>query len=151
MEIVGYATSSGLCINNEVRYSRVFGGSCESSGTSWHEYWAGPIHLESDGWANRGPGPTASYIGGTIDPTVTEVEVRYRRAHKVLTIHATVAHVDGEVLTILHQLQPFARFATVLSGCIPPRAIRVIARNDRGEVLGSDRGWPQLGSAQCYH
>jgi hypothetical protein len=151
LEIIGYATSNGLCIGDEVRYKSLFGGSCEQSGTSWHEFWPGPIHLESDGWARGEAEPTASYLSGVIEPTVTEVEVRFNREEKIFTKRATVAHVDGEVLSNLHQSEPFARFAAVLPGCVPPRAVRVIARNSEGEVLGSDRGWPQLGIAHFCH
>lgn len=68
------------------------------------------------------------------------VEVRFHREGKIRAKAATLAQVDGDLLAKLGVAEPFGRFAAILPGCVPPRAIRVIARGANGEFLGAQRG-----------
>jgi hypothetical protein len=140
LEIVGYNTSQGLCTSAQIREQMLFGGICFPPGMSWQDFTSRPIKWDGAGWSGGGPTPTATNLAGYIDPDVTAVEVRFHRSGKVQAKTATVAQIDGDLLAKLGVTEPFGRFAAILPGCIPPRAIRVVARGASGEFLGAQRG-----------
>lgn len=71
---------------------------------------------------------------------VAKVEVRFRRQGRIWTKAATVAQVDGGLLSSLGVSEPFGRFGALLPGCVPPQEINVVARGANGEFLGAQRG-----------
>jgi hypothetical protein len=149
LEIVGYDTSEGLCTSAEVPELMIFGGGCEPAGTSWHEFTDGPLWWFGAGWGGGGGGPSQTNLAGNIDPDVAKVEVRFRRQGRIWTKAATVAQVDGALLSKLGVSEPFGRFAALLPGCVPPWEINVVARAADGEFLGAHRGGRWEGPDFC--
>jgi hypothetical protein len=98
------------------------------TGTNWS--WGG------------GPGRSYTAMSGWVRPDVARVEVRYHRNHEKSISHATatVAQVDGELLSSLGQTTPFGRFAVVLPGCAVPQGLRLLAFDSEGRMTGSERG-----------
>ena len=92
------------------------------------------------GLVGGGGTPSQTNLGGDVDTDVVKVEVRFQRQGKIWTKAATVAQVEGELLSKLGVSEPFGRFAALLPGCVPPQEINVIARGASGEILGSQRG-----------
>jgi hypothetical protein len=94
--------------------------------------------------ATSGSGPGRSYttLHGWVRSDVARIEVRYhRRNEKTITrASATVAQVNGELLSSLDQATPFGRFAVVLPGCTRSQGIRVLALDSEGRMIGSERG-----------
>lgn len=140
LEIVGYDTEEGLCTSAQVRHQMLFGGICFSEGISWQDFTSKPLKWDGAGWSGGGPLPTQTNLAGYIDTSVANVEVRFHREGKIWAKAATVAQVDGGLLAKLGVAEPFGRFAALLPGCVPPRAIRVVARGASGEFLGAERG-----------
>jgi hypothetical protein len=141
LEILGYDTSEGLCTTVQVAAAGMqFGGECEPVEGSWREYTKRPLSWWGAGWSAGGRWPSQTNLAGDVDPDVAKVEVRFMRQGKVWTKAATVAQVEGELLSKLGVSAPFGRFAALLPGCVPPRAINVVARGADGEYLGSERG-----------
>jgi hypothetical protein len=107
------------------------------------------------GWAwGGGPGRSYTAVSGWVTPDVARIEVRYhRRNEKPIThVNATVAQVDGELLSSLDQTTPFGRFAVVLPGCTVPQGLRVLAFDSEGRMIGSERGHKQSGfGSPCRH
>lgn len=149
LEIVGYDTSEGLCTSAEVPERMIFGSGCELAGTSWHEFTQGPLWWFGAGWSGGGGGPSQTNLAGNIDTDVAKVEVRFRRHGRIWTKAATVAQVDGTLLSKLGVSEPFGRFAALLPGCVPPPAINVVARGANGEFLGAQRGGRWEGPDFC--
>jgi hypothetical protein len=149
LEIVGYDTSEGLCTSAQVPRSMIFGGICFPSGTSWQEFTSAPLKWYGAGWGEGRGQPTQTNLAGYIDTDVAKVEVRFRRQGRILTRAATVAQVDGGLLSKLGVSEPFGRFAALLPGCVPPPAINVVARGADGEFLGAQRGGRWEGPDFC--
>jgi hypothetical protein len=108
----------------------------------------------SQAWGG-GPGRSYTAISGWVRPDVARVEVRYHRrnAKPITQVDATVAQVNGELLSSLDQTTPFGRFAVVLPGCTVPQGLRVLAFDSEGRMIGSERGQqenPGFGSP-CRH
>jgi hypothetical protein len=141
LEILGFDTSEGLCTTVQVAAAGMqFGGECESVEGSWHEFTQAPLSWWGAGWSGGGGTPSQTNLAGKIDPAVAKVEVRFRRQGRIWTKAATVAQVGGELTSKLGVSEPFGRFAALLPGCVPPPAIRVVARGANGEFLGAQRG-----------
>ncbi len=140
LEIVGYNTSEGLCTSAQVADRLSFGEICSPAATSWQKFTAAPLWWLGSGWTRGGEDPTETNIAGYIDTDVASVEVRFPWGGKIRAKAATVAQVDGELLTDLGVSEPFGRFAALLPGCVPPQAINVVARGENGEFLGAQRG-----------
>jgi hypothetical protein len=145
-EIVAYTgVGHSLCT---VFLGSAFGGA--ECGGAFHE-----SRLARDGflvtgtsWAwGGGPGRSYTAIHGWLRPDAARIEVRYhRRNEKAITqVNATVAQVDGELLSSLGQTTPFGRFAVVLPGCTVPQGLRVLAFDSEGRMIGSERGHKQSG------
>lgn len=88
-------------------------------------------------------------VGGAVPPATARVAVEFsrdgqRRAFRPLEAHVT----DPELLRRLHQAEPFTVFGTVLRGCAPARAVRVLALDQAGAVTGAIRG-QELFSNPC--
>jgi len=112
----------------------------------------GPIRVFGIGWAwGNGPGPSYTYLEGSLSPGVTRVEVRYHRPNKasINRASATVAQVNGELLSSLYQTVPFGRFAAVLRGCAVPQGMRLVAFNPEGAIVASLRGHKSSFGNQC--
>jgi hypothetical protein len=73
---------------------------------------------------------------------VEQIEVRYHRNEQkaISRTNATVAQVNGELLSSLDQTTPFGRFAVVLPGCNLPQGLRILAFDSEGRMIGSERG-----------
>lgn len=141
LEILGYDTSEGLCTSVQVAAAGMqFGGGCEPAEGGWHGFTQAPLYWWGAGWAGGGSSPSQTNLAGDIDPDVAKVEVRFPRQGRIWTKAATVAQVDGALLSKLGISEPFGRFAALLPGCVPPKAINVVARGADGEFLGSQRG-----------
>jgi hypothetical protein len=141
LEILGFDTSEGLCTSVQVVPAGMqFGGECESVEGSWHEFTQAPLSWWGAGWSGGGGEPSQTNLAGKVDPDVAKVEVRFPRQGRIWTKAATVAQVDGGLLSKLGVSEPFGRFAALLPGCVPPKEINVVARGAGGEFLGSQRG-----------
>jgi len=102
----------------------------------------------------RRPWRSYTAVHGWVGPDVARIEVRYhRRNEKPITqVDATVAQVNGELLSALDQTTPFGRFAIVLPGCTVPQGLRVLAFDSEGRMIGSERGRKQSGFGKpCRH
>lgn len=106
----------------------------------WQRFTRAPLQWWGAGWAGGGGPPTQTNLAGDVDTDVAKVEVRFPRQGRIWTKAATVAQVDGALLSKLGVSEPFGRFAALLPGCVPPREINVVARGADGEFLGSQRG-----------
>lgn len=141
LEILGFDTREGLCTTVQVASAGMqFGGECEPVEGSWHEFTQAPLSWWGAGWSEGGSRPSQTNLAGKIDPDVVKVEVRFPRQGRIWTKAATVAQVEGELLSKLGVSEPFGRFAALLPGCVPPKEINVVARGADGEFLGSQRG-----------
>ncbi len=141
LEILGYDTSEGLCTTVQVvAVGMQFGGECEPVEGMWHGFTQAPLSWWGAGWSGGGGGASQTNLSGDVDPDVAKVEVRFLRHGKIWTKAATVAQVEGELLSKLGVSEPFGRFAALLPGCVPPKEINVVARGAAGEFLGSQRG-----------
>jgi hypothetical protein len=140
LEIVGYNTSEGLCTSAQVPKYMLFGGLCWPEGVSWQDLTSGHVYWNGAGWGGGGPKPSATNLAGYVDSEATSVEIRFRRDGKLTTKAATLAHIEGELMTKLKASEPLGVFAALLPGCVPPGAINVVARGPHGELLGSQRG-----------
>jgi hypothetical protein len=100
-----------------------------------------------------GPGRSYTTVRGSVRPDVARIEVRYhRRNEKPITqVDATVAQVNGELLSSLGQTTPFGRFAVVLPGCTVPQGLRVLAFDSEGLMVGSERGHKDGFGRPCRH
>jgi hypothetical protein len=130
------------------------GGEC---GRAFHE-----SRLAHDGflvtgtsWAwGGGPGRSYTAVHGWVEPDVARIEVRYHRRNEkaIARVNATLAQVNGELLSALDQTTPFGRFAVVLPGCTVPQGLRVLAFDSEGQMIGSERGHKQSGIGKaCRH
>jgi hypothetical protein len=63
----------------------------------------------------------------------------HRGEHKRVIRTPTTAVVSGELLTELHQTEPFGAFALTISGCVPPKGVRAVAFDSQGLRVGSAR------------
>lgn len=150
LEILGYDTSEGLCTSAQVAAAGMqFGGICFPPGTGWQEFTSAPLQWDGAGWSGGGGGPSQTNLFGYLDPAVVQVEVRFQRQGRIWTKAATVAQVEGELLSKLGVSEPFGRFAALLPGCVPPQAINVVARGANGEFLGAQRGGRWQGPDFC--
>jgi hypothetical protein len=97
----------------------------------------GDISLIS-GWS--GP-PSRSNVYGVLAANVARVEVifHHRGQHKRVVRKPTTAFVSGELMTELHQTEPFGAYAMTLPGCVPPRGIRAVAFDAQGRRVGAAR------------
>jgi hypothetical protein len=145
-EIVAYTgVRHSLCT---VFLGAAFGGA--ECGGAFHESRLARVGflVTSTSWAwGGGPGRSYTALRGWVRPDVARVEVRYhRRNEKPITqVNATVAQVDGELLSSLDQTTPFGRFAVVLPGCTVPQGLRVLAFDSEGRMIGSERGHKESG------
>ncbi len=140
-EIVAYTGVKHLLCT--VFLGSAFGGS--GCGGEIHE-----SRLARDGflitntnWAwGRGPGRSFTALSGWVRPDVARIEVRYHRSNEkpITRAKATVAQVNGELLSSLGQTTPFGRFAVVLPGCTVPQGLHVLAFDSEGQMIGSERG-----------
>lgn len=98
----------------------------------------GAITVQSS-WS--GP-PVRSYVYGVLGASVARVKVifHHRGQGKRVVRVPTTALVTGELLTELHQTEPFGAYAMTVSGCLPPNGIRVVAFDAQGQRVGSERG-----------
>lgn len=112
----------------------------------------GPIRLSGIGWAwGNGPGPAYTHLEGSLSPGVARVEIRYHRPNResINRVSATVAQVNGELLSSLYQTVPFGRFAAVLRGCATTQRLRLVAFDAEGQIVGSLRGHRSHFGNQC--
>lgn len=66
-----------------------------------------------------------------------KVIFHHRGQHKRVERTPTTALVSGELLTKLHQTEPFGAYALTISGCVPPKGVRAVAFDSRGLRVGS--------------
>jgi hypothetical protein len=97
-----------------------------------------PTITVSGGWGGP-PARTRTY--GVLAGNVARVAVifHHRGQHRRLVRTPTMAHVTGELLTRLHQTEPFGAYAITLPGCVPPKGIRAVAFDARGRRVGTAR------------
>ncbi len=97
----------------------------------------GAIDVQS-GWS--GP-PSRTYLYGVLGASVAGVEVifHHRGQHKRVARTPTTALVSGELLTELHQTEPFGAYLLTISGCVPPKGVRALAFDSQGRQVGSAR------------
>ena len=131
-ELVAVDTSQGLWVyadSGPVGFSE---GLSISPGAPF-----GPVNVLS-GWS--GP-PSRSHLFGVLGAEVARVQVifHHRGRHKRVVRTPTTALVSGDLLTELHQTEPFGAYVLTISGCVPPRGVRVVAFDSQGLRLGSAR------------
>jgi hypothetical protein len=90
------------------------------------------------GWA--GP-PARTHLFGVLGAAVASVEVifHHRGRPERVVRRPTTAFVGGELLSKLHQTEPFGAYAITFAGCVPPKGVRVVAFNAHGLRVGSAR------------
>lgn len=90
------------------------------------------------GWS--GP-PSRSHLYGVLGGNVARVEVifHHRGQHQRVVRTPTTALVSGELLSELHQTEPFGAYALTIPGCVPPKGVRVVAFDAQGQRVGSAR------------
>jgi hypothetical protein len=151
-EIVAYTGVKHLLCT--VFLGSAFGGG-QCGGTFHESRLARDGFLVTDTSQAWGGGPGRSYtaISGWVKPDVARVEVRYHRrnAKPITEVNATVAQVNGELLSSLDQTTPFGRFAVVLPGCTVPQGLRVLAFDSQGRMIGSERGRKSRFGRPCRH
>lgn len=131
-EIVAVDTSEGLWVyadSGPLGYS-------EGQGARPNDPFA-PITVQR-GWSAP---PSRTHIFGVLQADVASVEVvfHHRGQRKRVSRTPTTALVSGDLLTELHQTEPFGAYALTIPGCVHPRGIRVIAFNAEGRRIGSAR------------
>lgn len=92
----------------------------------------------SSGW---GAPPARSHVFGALAGDVARVEVvfHHKGRRRRLVREPTMAHVSGELLSVLRQTDPFGAYAITLPGCVPPKGIRVFAFDAQGRRIGTAR------------
>jgi hypothetical protein len=108
--------------------------------------------VTSTNWSfGGGPGPSYTAVSGWVRPDVARVEVRYHRKNgkSITQVSATVAQVNGELLSSLGQSTPFGRFAVVLPGCAVGQGLRLLALDSEGRMIGSERGHKSPFGSPC--
>lgn len=97
----------------------------------------GAIDVQS-GW---GAPPSRSHLYGVLGANVASVKVifHHRGQHKRVVRTPTTALVSGELLSELHQTEPFGAYVLTISGCVPPKGVRAIAFDSQGLRIGSAR------------
>lgn len=95
----------------------------------------GAIDVQS-GW---GEPPARTHLYGVLGANVASVKVifHHRGQHKRVVRTPTTALVSGELLTELHQTEPFGAYALTISGCVPPKGVRALAFDSQGRRVGS--------------
>jgi hypothetical protein len=131
-EIVAVDTSEGLWVfadSGPLGYSE---GRAVLPGATF-----GPITVQSS-WSTP---PARSHLFGVLGANVARVQVIYhhRGQHRRVIRTPTTALVSGELLTELHQTEPFGAYALTINGCVPPKGVRAIAFDARGQRVGSAR------------
>jgi hypothetical protein len=97
----------------------------------------GVINVQS-GW---GAPPSRSRLYGVLGANVASVKVIFHhkgQRKRVVRTPAT-ALVSGELLSELHQTEPFGAYMLTISGCVPPKGVRAVAFNSQGLRIGSAR------------
>jgi hypothetical protein len=131
-EIVAVDTSQGLWVYADSGPLSFSEGQSVLPGAPF-----GAITVQS-GWSAP---PARSHVFGVLGATVAHVEVifHHRGQHKRVVRTPTTALVSGELLTELHQAEPFGAYALTISGCVPPKSVRAIAFDAQGQRIGSRR------------
>lgn len=140
-EIVALDTSEGLWVYEDsgpIGYSE--GQAIPESAV--REFSETPITVGL-GW---GAPPARSHVFGVLSTRVARVELifHHRGSHRRLVRKPTMAQVDGELLTVLHQTEPFGAYGITLPGCVPPKGVRVVAFDSQGHRVGTARPFNYL-------
>lgn len=114
-EIVAVDTSQGLWVYADSGPLGFSEGQTVLQGAPF-----GAITVQS-GW--RAP-PARSHLYGALGANVASVKVifHHKGQHKRVVRAPATALVSGELLTELHQTEPFGAYALTISGCVPRRA-----------------------------
>jgi hypothetical protein len=131
-EIVAVDTDQGLWVYTDSGPLGFSGGTTVLPGAPF-----GPVGV-LQGW---GAPPPRTRLYGTLGGNVARVEVifHHRSRHERVMRTPTVALVSGELMTRLHQTEPFGAFAMTLPGCVPPKGVRAVAFDAEGRRIGSAR------------
>jgi hypothetical protein len=131
-EIVAVDTSEGLLVYADSGPLGFSEGQSVLPGAPF-----GAITVQS-GW---GEPPARSHLYGVLGANVASVKVifHHRGQHERVVGKPTTALVSGELLTELHQTEPFGAYALTISGCVPPKGVRAVAFNAQGLRVGSVR------------
>jgi len=129
-EIVAVDTSKGLWVYADSGPLHFSEGLSFASGVP-----LGPVYVQR-GWSAP---PSRTHLSGVIGADVTRVEVvfHHRGQRKRVVRTPTTALVTGDLLAELDQSEPFGAFALTISGCVPPKGVRVVAFDAQGLRLGS--------------
>jgi hypothetical protein len=150
MEIVSYGwlapRDSGaryrdqLCTSIEHVPGEIDFGSCASVAQMAEE--DRPIRIELSMQQLSPKAERRTEIGGMLAPAVASVEVRFHRRgqSKRYSVSATVARPYSELQEELKQPGPFGYFVSQLKGLVGLGAIRVLAFDESGNLLGVAHG-----------
>lgn len=97
----------------------------------------GAVYVQR-GWSAP---PSRTHLSGVIGADVARVQVifHHRGQRKRVVRIPTTTLVTGDILTELHQTEPFGAYALTIPGCVPPKGTRVVAFDAQGLRLGSAR------------
>jgi hypothetical protein len=140
VQIVGYATTAGICVSiDNLRWRESHGGLCKPEQARWSDLCASaPACILG---TSKPHGYTE--ISGILAPQVRGIRVESGRT-VVSGSDIALAQVSGGLLARLHQAEPFGYFVVFLPGCVPPEKARVELLGGDGAALGTARPMEQL-------
>jgi hypothetical protein len=135
LEIVGYRSGKGACVDVANRQVRSSGGGCGGS-RAFLPPSERSIFIDGvDGTEVGHDGTRFSQIEGSLSPDVTGVRLVYPLRGKMRQSRAVVARVRGHLLAAIGLKRPFGGFAATYHGC--SSKVKVMALGEGGEVLES--------------
>ncbi len=135
LEIVGYRSGKGACIDIANRQVRSAGTGCGGSRAFLPPGERALLIDGIDGTEVGHDGARLSQIEGSLSPAVAEVRLLYPLRGKMRHSRAVVARVRGRLLGAIGLKLPFGAFAATYHGC--SSKVKVTAFGDAGEVLES--------------
>jgi hypothetical protein len=143
LEIVAYNTSQAFCFSlDRPKTGSSLGGECKPATTKWSSFCPRSLCISTVEDIDGEPGGRyhSTFVSGVLSPDAKTVEIVSGAKKQKRSAKAVVANMSPEILRRLHQTEPFGLFALVLSDCIPPTEIHVVAIGEDGKVLGMGQG-----------
>jgi hypothetical protein len=152
IQLVATYTTKGFCFSiDRPRHGSSGGGECKASNISWHEACANLCIysvLSTDlGYKGR---MRRTMVSGQAPLAASLVEIKTAVGGEQLKTTAVLGRVeDPSLMEKVHQTEPFLLFGSVLPRCVPARSVRVIAKDETGDVIASRQGRNVLAN-HCY-